>query len=203
VIALVLLSILWWAGLRSGAVEGLRLLANALLPDHVFWSLREIAASADGGWVLKTWLQVVGSSGEQRALLVIGPELLAYVMRGLPMTLALVLATAGWRPKRWLAALAAYALVALLACAGMVAAQFAVMLNHETNLIDGSMLPPPYRVNAAPVSSTAFFLACYADYIGRLIAPVVGALMIWVALCQRELLWLRRTARRRHRSRAA
>jgi len=190
-LALVLLSLLWWAGARQAATDGMRVLANAVLPEHVFEPLREITATHDGGWILRTWLQLVGDD-QQRPILILPPSTLGYVLRGLPMLLALMLATAGWQVRRLMAALALYAVLALMACSGVIAAQLAVMINHQPNLVDDLMQPPPYQVRAVPLSEVEFFLACYADYLGRLVLPVAGTLMIWVGLCPRDLgrLWL-------------
>jgi len=195
------LSALWLAGADQYALEALRRLANLSLPDVVFWPLREIASGPDGMWILRTWWTIVGT--DEHPLVRMHPTMLGYVLRGLPMTLALVIATSGLRPRRLLAAIALYALLALLACMAVIAAHFAVVLNHQVSLTDGALRPPPYRVSATPLSDAEFFLTCYAYYFSRLILPLFGTLAIWVALSRKELVWLLAPRNRRQQQQRA
>jgi hypothetical protein len=127
-------------------------------------------------------------------------ETLQHIVLGFPLLWALLLATPGRWKKRLVIGTALMVLLSLLGIAGHLWANLAVVANHRPSVIDESLVPPPYSVSATPYPDWLFHLSSFAHYLAILILPIIGPVLIWVALCPRELMRLVLSLRRRLKS---
>ena len=187
----------WWLGGAEWALRLLRTLADALLPHLFPQGVSEIVWQADQSWKVRTGLVIQDTFPFAMGIIFISKTILLRIIMGFPLLWALLLATQGNKLKRLLWGTLLLAGVSLLGISGHLWALVAAMFNHQVSLIDGSLLPPPFSVSVDPYPDWLFHLAGFAHYLAILIVPIIAPVLIWVMLCQRGVMRVIVSLRRR------
>jgi hypothetical protein len=188
VAALALLYGAWWyAELDRALIALLKVLLESSLPA-VFADLQRISTAPSGGWVLHT---AISPLKDRASTLNLEVDLvfLRRAVTWVPAALALVFASAPRSPKKWLQALLATLIAALLLVAICAAAHLAVLVSGTPSLLDDAMLPQPpdFPTTAHPYPRAYFHAVTFAFYLATIVAPMAMPVVLWVVVCRKAL----------------
>lgn len=168
---------LWWA-LQELALRGLFLpLADALWPDLLGLDSGAWVDGTAQGWRVYTRYRLASST--EAAVYVIGPALLARLVAGCGLLLALVIATPQFNGRRSLLAFASQMLVAFMGVSAFAWHGLVAMCGTTPSFVDPSFapFPEPLLVPAAP--DWVFAVSGYAAYLSLVVLPWAAPLFVW------------------------
>lgn len=184
----------WWLDAADWFLRILSLLADATLPHWIFSDVQNIFWQGNLKWRLPTGIKISGST--ENLILFLAPSQLQRVVLGMPLMLALLLATSGPKKLRLVFGVVCFFGLSLFGVAAHIWALLAVVVNHKASVIDQAMVPPAFMVIATPFPDWVFHLSSFVYYLAVLVLPLIGPVLIWVLLCPRGILRLLVSLRR-------
>ncbi len=168
---------LWWA-LQDLALRSVFLwLADALWPGLLGLDGGAWVEGTTQGWRVYTRYRLANSP--EAAVWVIDPALLARLVAGCGLLLALVLATPCARWRRVVAGLAFQAGVAFVGLSAFAWHGLAAMRGHAVSFVDASFAPFPEPLLVPAVPEWVFALSGYMAYMALVVLPWAAPLFVW------------------------
>jgi hypothetical protein len=169
-------------------VDAARPLAEAIL--QMAGIAGKLDRSDDGGWVIWTQHVIVSGPPErlgQTAGLLLGVDDFRTLLRGVPIYLALMIASRPLLRPRFgrmgLGLAILFALFVLSACA-TVNFQFAVLVEQRANPLVSRITPPDFKIIAPAYGDVLFALAGYGNYLALMVLPLAAPLILWAGQSQ-------------------
>ncbi len=198
VLALVL-AFVAWAYVEPFLMTGLFALSQALWPTMFFDSPGAHLSLQAEAWRLHTGWPLLTASGQptRAALAMIELRTIRRTLGGFPLLAALLAVSSARRPGRIAIGASLLFAAAWLSTTAIAWHTLVIMRGTEVSFIDASDVPPPFRLAMAAAPHWQYYLSGYLKYLAVLTIPFVAPVLLWAALCRREVMGLLQTVRRK------
>ncbi|MCV2419223.1 exosortase H-associated membrane protein [Paucibacter sp. DJ2R-2] len=160
--------------------------------SDIFWpglfthGVVRVGGKAMGDWVLHTGWAREGAPADLVTLRLSGQALRRMVV-GLPLLITLLAATSPGHWRRGVLGIVLLLAISWLSITGWAWHQLAVMTGTTPSFVDDTAMPPPFRLAIEAYPAWQYYLSGYLAYLGVLVIPFIGPIVVWAALCRRQL----------------